>query len=501
MAMSPLKSAFEWLRNKAIRLADQIEAENRSKLPATALERRILLSGTPMITIDGRVATITAGACADDDSDDLFELEKSSGAMAEYRITLNDGTTTDIGKVSDIDEIKIIGSDDNDRFQIYQDSIPINGLVIDGADGTNDAVEIITPTPHSNFDRIAYSISDAETSVSFIEAGSATTTAHISGVESVSDTLAAAERDVQITASESTVTIEEVDNPTSPDVVVEVGADRTVSFETPTTTLDVSVDNAASQHIDIIQFDESSIDLFVTSGGSDVLNVGTNDFVRAKEVSLSSGTVEVESELTATNGGLLLKADTSVIIQANLLSDNSLEIKDAIGVTINASANRVFQSTNSDILLDSVGTIELTGGSQLISMIADQDARLSDVAATGALVNGASLNVQAGENVNLKSVSLDGTTTDGSLTVSFDTNNSATNTLRVDGNISNVSTLQFTGGTDANDIVDINADIVADSIAIQDFNNVLIDASVSRNSDCNGWKRFHRLQFRSDSVR
>ena len=202
-----------------------------------------------------------------------------------------------------------------------------------------------------------------------------------------SDTLAAAERDVQITASESTVTIEEVDNPTSPDVVVEVGADRTVSFETPTTTLDVSVDNAASQHIDIIQFDESSIDLFVTSGGSDVLNVGTNDFVRAKEVSLSSGTVEVESELTATNGGLLLKADTSVIIQANLLSDNSLEIKDAIGVTINASANRVFQSTNSDILLNSVGTIELTGGSQLISMIAEQDVRLFGRATTGALVN------------------------------------------------------------------------------------------------------------------
>ncbi len=247
--------------------------------------------------------------------------------------------------------------------------------------------------------------------------------------------MAAAERDVQITASESTVTIEEVDNPTSPDVVVEVGADRTVSFETPTTTLDVSVDNAASQHIDIIQFDESSIDLFVTSGGSDVLNVGTNDFVRAKEVSLSSGTVEVESELTATNGGLLLKADTSVIIQANLLSDNSLEIKDAIGVTINASANRVFQSTNSDILLDSVGMIELTGGSQLISMIAEQDARLSDVAATGALVNGASLNVQAGDNVNLKSVSLDGTTTDGSLTVSFDTNDTDANTLRIDATI------------------------------------------------------------------
>ena len=65
--------------------------------------------------------------------------------------------------------------------------------------------------------------------------------------------------------------------------------------------------------------------------------------------------------------------------------------------------------------------------------------------------------------------------------MSFDTNNSATNTLRVDGNISNVSTLQFTGGTDANDIVDINADIVADSIAIQDVHNVLIDASVSRN--------------------
>ena len=153
-------------------------------------------------------------------------------------------------------------------------------------------------------------------------------------------------------------------------------------------------------------------------------------------------------------------------------------------------------------MLNSVGTIELTGGSQLISMIAEQDVLLTDVSDVAWKRHLLPVwKLQAGDNVNLKSVSLDGTTTDGSLTVSFDTNNSATNTLRVDGNISNVSTLQFTGGTDANDIVDINADIAAASIEIQDVHNVLIDASVSRNSDCNGWKRFHRLQFRSDSVR
>ena len=132
-------------------------------------------------------------------------------------------------------------------------------------------------------------------------------------------------------------------------------------------------------------------------------------------------------------------------------------------------------------MLNSVGTIELTGGSQLISMIAEQDVLLTDVSDVGGNAIAASLEIQAGDNVNLRSVSLDGTTTDGSLTVSFDTNDADANTLHIDGNISNVSTLQFTGGSDTNDIVDINADISAGSIKIRDAESVLIDASVSRN--------------------
>ena len=177
------------------------------------------------------------------------------------------------------------------------------------------------------------------------------------------------------------------------------------------------------------------------------------------------------------------EANSDNIVINNDLSTSSgnIELKDVEFVTIDASVDRSLNAKAGSLLLDSVGTIELTGGSQSISMIAEQDVLLTDVSDVGGNAIAASLEIQAGDNVNLRSVSLDGTTADGSLTVSFDTNNSATNTLRVDGNISNVSTLQFTGGTDANDIVDINADIAAASIAIQDFNNVLIDASVSRN--------------------
>ena len=178
---------------------------------------------------------------------------------------------------------------------------------------------------------------------------------------------------------------------------------------------------------------------------------------------------------------------TDIVINNDLsTSSGNIELKDVeFGMPatspVDALAARSITAEAGSLLLDSVGTIELTGGSQLISMIAEQDVLLTDVSDVGGNAIAASLEIQAGDNVNLRSVSLDGTTTDGSLTVSFDTNNSATNTLRVDGNISNVSTLQFTGGTDANDIVDINADIAAASIEIQDVNNVLIDASVSRN--------------------
>ena len=192
------------------------------------------------------------------------------------------------------------------------------------------------------------------------------------------------------------------------------------------------------------------------------------------------GEIRNATSVTFAAGGT--GTDDRINVAGNIDADaGDIDFGNASVVSIDALAARSINAEAGSVLLNSVGTIELTGGSQLISMIAQQDVRLSDVATAGALVNGASLNVQAGENVNLKSVSLDGTTADGTLTVSFDTNNSATNTLRVDGNISNVSTLQFTGGTDANDIVDINADIAAASIEIQDVHNVLIDASVSRN--------------------
>jgi hypothetical protein len=89
--------------------------------------------------------------------------------------------------------------------------------------------------------------------------------------------------------------------------------------------------------------------------------------------------------------------------------------------------------------------------------------------------------------VNLRSVSLDGTTTDGSLTVSFDTNVTDANTLLIDGNISNVSTLQFTGGTDvtggtdANDIVDFKANLHA-SIGDIEFQNLELVKSFQTSS-------------------
>ena len=195
-----------------------------------------------------------------------------------------------------------------------------------------------------------------------------------------------------------------------------------------------------------------------------------------------NGEIRNANSVTFAAGGGGTGTDDRINVAGNIDADaGDIDFGDASVVSIDASAARSINAEAGSLLLDSVGTIELTGGSQLISMIAEQDVLLTDVSDVGGNAIAASLEIQAGDNANLESVSLDGTTTDGSLTVSFDTNNSATNTLRVDGNISNVSTLQFTGGTDANDIVDINADIAAASIEIQDVHNVLIDASVSRN--------------------
>ena len=83
-------------------------------------------------------------------------------------------------------------------------------------------------------------------------------------------------------------------------------------------------------------------------------------------------------------------------------SSGNIELKDVEFVTIDASVDRSLNAEAGSLLLDSVGTIELTGGSQSISMIAEQDVLLTDVSDVGGNAIAASLEIQAGDNVNLK---------------------------------------------------------------------------------------------------
>ena len=197
-------------------------------------------------------------------------------------------------------------------------------------------------------------------------------------------------------------------------------------------------------------------------------------------LSVSGASVGTFSHLVLSGGGT--GTDDMINIAASLTAiDGSIEVRNSELVSIDTSVGRTFEANNGDVLFDSnVGRIELSGGDSSVSIIAEGDVRLAQTTDVDAGPIGSSVSIQAANDVELNSIELAGTTTNGSLEVRFDTVNAGPKSLSVSDNIASVSNLRFVGGNDLDDIVDIDADISADSISIESVDEVLVDTSSTR---------------------
>ena len=215
---------------------------------------------------------------------------------------------------------------------------------------------------------------------------------------------------------------------------------------------------------------------FLTSGSLDVQV--DNDNNGAADLQLL-GAVSGASSIRLSGGGTGNNDQLTVTTSLTTTAGN-IEFSNADIVSIDATSDRLFQANGGSVLFTSVDTIDLDNGSSTISVVADQDVSLAVVSADNSIATGASLNIQAGNNVTLEQIDLGGNASNGALSVAFDTNDTDANTLSANGIITSVSTLEWVGGADGNDIVDIAANVSAGSVDLRSANKVIIDASVNR---------------------
>ena len=200
-----------------------------------------------------------------------------------------------------------------------------------------------------------------------------------------------------------------------------------------------------------------------TSGGAyiDDLSVNTDG---------PSGDGDIHVNQSArTASSILLQNAAAVDINADVTAGTTLTIQNAASVTIDASAARALTANGGDLsIVTGVTQITLDGGANTVTLDANGAGAVGDADVTLTAVNtgaappaaAASLTVTADGGATFTTIDLNGTGTDGALAITVDADDDTTETLTMNGQVSNVASLMLSGGgTGTNDTIDVNANL------------------------------------------
>ncbi len=231
----------------------------------------------------------------------------------------------------------------------------------------------------------------------------------------------------------------------------------------------------------------STVDLNDTTDGTLIVTADSND--NGTEILTVGGAITNVAAATLSGGG----TGTSDVIDINAditTTAGALTVQNASSVLVDASAARALTSNGGNLAMDSnVTAITLDNGSNTVTFEANGgNATFANIADDASGTNAADLTITSQGGVTIGTISLDDTTTDGTLSITVDDNDDGTETLTVGGAITNVAAATLSGGTTVNDVIDINADITttAGALTVQNASSVLVDASAARALTSNG---------------
>ncbi|MBV1878998.1 MAG: hypothetical protein KUG79_15265 [Pseudomonadales bacterium] len=232
----------------------------------------------------------------------------------------------------------------------------------------------------------------------------------------------------------------------------------------------------------------STIDLNNAANDGDVsLHVDSDD---AGDTGLLTIGGEIDNVNNVTLSATAVRNTDIIDINADITAGGLLTVGEVNQILIDASAARAISAVGGNLDLSDATEIVLDSGNSLVSLTAelDGDVNLAPVrsafgsgGATTLVVDSASLAISAEGAVQLNGVDLNASSTKGRLDVSFDVNNNLVAvTLSSDGEIDNISSLNFEGSSAGDDVIDINSAITTSGVAgisIESANRLQLDGA------------------------
>ena len=272
-----------------------------------------------------------------------------------------------------------------------------------------------------------------------------------------------------------------------------------VTLQTTTANFDIelaAITGDGNQDLTISSTNDVDITTIALNTGNFVVTVDSNDDIGARTL-LVAGILSA-GDITLQGGSASGVKDDIIDIDQDLTAGGFLTVQNAGQVQIDASAARAITANGGDINISiMIGNIALDNSSSTVTLDAngveadasDSDVLLAAVVNGGVDVTGPSLTITADGRATFSTINLDGTGTDGSLSITVDDDDDTTETLTINGNITNVAAITLAASpTNLDDTIDINSDLTttAGALTVQNANSVLIDASGARTFTANG---------------
>jgi hypothetical protein len=216
--------------------------------------------------------------------------------------------------------------------------------------------------------------------------------------------------------------------------------------------------------VTLVDVDEVAINASSVSGllavSADDISILAGQSVTAGSLAFTAGTtatgtITIAQTLTTTTGEMVFSNAAVLDVDADLNSAGGITVNTTNQVQLDLST----LTAEGDIDLAGANAITIAGnGTVTLDANADGAILLADVTDVGdSLSTGLDLNAEGG--ITLATVNLDDGTTDGLLSILFDSDDDGDLTFTANNNISNVSSLSIAGSGTSDDTIVVNSDV------------------------------------------
>jgi hypothetical protein len=333
-------------------------------------ERRVLNADAAPV----QQLVVDAGSAAGDGQADTFIVEQRDNQLS---ISVN-GQEIARAEANQFDSIKIKGSADDDLLIAeFKSGEPLAGmsLLFEGNDGA-DTLALQGDTAASD---VTYNFGEDGANRVGVESSTGDATIAFSGIESVQDQLAAANRDFRFESGGDEITLSDAGSANDDVSRLDVKdsfeqSQLSVIFKNPTESLSVDTKDASEtpDSLAVESLDANyAADLNVVGSPDDLLTVRGPTDLGGGDLQALMGTIKIENSLTTTHAEFRLRASSEVVVnEAGILTNDAGSISlEAPSINHNgfivAHSGQVWLDSGAEGTTIVRGTIDVSGDAEM----------------------------------------------------------------------------------------------------------------------------------------